>query len=220
MDTALQTLVLAAGLAAPSLPPAPVAQGKPAAAPVVEIARLPLQDVAAAQERGAVAKTLSGVPLRLSAAFDQNGESWLLLASGAESKAFALSALGSGAQATLGGLPLTVRAGGDTVTLAARGETFTVSYVDLIRALFAAARHVHPHAVLDYAVVAEDGARGVPASLCLIRVDGDGVFWVTYRSPQQLRAVTWFAAVDGVLKGLARQGDDVVFVEKAIETRK
>lgn len=218
MDTALQTLLLAAGLAAPSLPPAPAVRARAAAAPVVELARLPVASIAAAQERGAVERTLAGSPLWLAAAFDFNGDAWLKLSAAGEQRALPLSALASGADAALGGRALRVSRAADAITVSAGGDSVQVSYMSLVDALFKAARHVRPHEALDYAVEVEAARGGMPASVCLIRRDGQGTYWVTFRKPEQLNLPQWFAAVNGVLKGFLADGADLVFVEKAIET--
>lgn len=204
----LSALVLAAGLVAPSLPPAPVVNGRAviAAAPVTEVTRLSLYEIVEAEMNGFV--DFGGVAL--SAAFDFRGESWVKVRVGEETKAFALSTLP--VDAVVGGRSLRVALAKGVVS----AGPAKARYGDLIAALFKAARHVHPHAVLDYAVVAEKGG-GMPPSLCLIRKDDEGTFWITYRKPEELAAPSWFAAVNGVLKGMVFEGLDLVFVEKPIE---
>jgi hypothetical protein len=207
---ALSSLALAFGLAAaPSLPPAPLPQGKAAlAAPVLEIARLSLADIASAQAGGA----LTSGRVSLAAAFDHEGDAWLKVGVAGETRAFKLSGLAAGLDVVIGGERLNVSEAGGVVAAGAA----SVKYSELVARLFAAAKHAKPHDLLDYAVVAEK-AGDMPASLCLIRRDSAGAFWITFRKPEELAKPSWFAAVNGVLKGFLLQGADLVFVEKAIE---
>jgi hypothetical protein len=210
MDTAFGSLLLAAGLSIlPSLPPAPAVVGKPAlkAAPVVEIARLTGAEIRRAQDS---AYEPAG-PVEVRAAFDAQGESWVKLRRGRETKAFSTASLSSGVETTVGGASVRLSASGDALTV----NGARLSYNALVANLYDSARRVRPHDALEYAALVE----AEPSSVCLLRKGREGGYFVTYRKPADLKTPQWFAAVNGVLKGFVADGDDLVFIEKALETR-
>ena len=69
---------------------------------------------------------------------------------------------------------------------------------------------------VTYAALWSDGSV-TPAALDLLRRDRDGNYFVTYRSPKEMRAaVQWFLGADMVLYGMRFDGADLVFVSEPV----
>lgn len=218
MNEALASLVLAAGVAgAPAPVPVAAPRGVPArAAAVTEVARAPLAALAAAQAGGAATRELGGAPLTLVLAFDEKGDSWYRLSQGAWSGAFSEAALTAGTSVPLPSGAASARLEKGRLTLtASSGATLTVTEHELIDALWASARRFTLGPV-TYAALWSDGA-STPAALDLLRRDAGGNYFVTYRSPKEMRsAVQWFMGADMVLYGMRFEGADLVFVSEPV----
>ncbi|MBI3565935.1 MAG: hypothetical protein HY079_12115 [Elusimicrobia bacterium] len=218
MNEALASLVLAASVAGgPAVTPVATPRAVPVrrAAAHTEVARAPLASVAAATAAGVLTRDFGGAPLTLAISFDEKADSWLTLRRGAWSASFSESAAAAGAPVALPGGAATLTRAGGVWRLATAGATLTATEKELIDALYAAARKFTLGPV-TYAAVWEDGAR-TPAALDLLRRDADGNYFVTYRSPAQMRGgVQWFLGADMILYGMRFDGNDLVFVSEPV----
>lgn len=218
MNEALASLVLAASVAGgPAVAPVATPRAVPVrrAAAHTEVARAPLAALAAAQGAGTLKRDFGGAPLELSIAFDEKGDSWLTLRSGAWRASFSETAAAAGAAAALPGGAATLTRARGVWRLDAAGATLSVGETALIDALYAAARKFTLGPV-TYAALWEDGSAG-PSALDLLRRDADGNYFVTFRSPAQMKSgVQWFLGADMVLYGMRFDAADLVFVSEPV----
>lgn len=219
MNEALGSLALAAALAgAPPPPPVPSprpAPGRRADGETV-LVRAPLAGLAAAQSRGTLTRTFGGAPLIASLSFDAEGYSWLTLRQGAWSASYSESARAAGASADLPSGAASLKEERGVVRLsAASGETLELGEGALVDALYAAATKIELGPV-TYAALWQDGS-GTPAALDLLRRDGNGDYYVTYRTPAQMRSGTqWVMAANGLIYGMRLEGAELVFLHKPL----
>lgn len=84
----------------------------------------------------------------------------------------------------------------------------------LIRGLYNAALQVE-FSPIRYAIVHEPGlSDSVPASLCLIREDLQGRFWITHKTLAEMRQIQWFVSINGLMRGMRIEGGELVFFSK------
>jgi hypothetical protein len=89
-----------------------------------------------------------------------------------------------------------------------------VSIPSLVRELYNAAVRVS-FSPVEYSVVYENGGL-VPASLCLIREDQQGRFWITCKKLSELKEIRWFVAINGVMTGMKLDERDLIFHSKPV----
>lgn len=219
MNEALGSLVLAASLAgAPAVAPVAAPRSAPArsAAGETTVARATLASVAAAQASGSVMRSFGGAPLVAAISFDADGASWLTLRQGAWRASYSESALAAGATADLPTGTVTLKEDKGRITLSApSGATLTLTEQELIDPLYAAAVKFTLGPV-TYAALWMDG-KSTPAALDLLRRDADGNYFVTYRTPAEMKSGTqWVMGADMVLYGMRIEGLELVFVSKPV----
>lgn len=221
MTETLASLAAAAALlGAPSVPaPTPRSVPAPASAKAAEtvVTRLPLAALAAAQSGAFVPRPFGGATLEAAIAFDAKADGWLKFRSGAWTAVYSESALKAGVAANLpsGPATLTLDADGRTVTAAAAsGARTAFDENELMDALYAAATRVTLD-IVTYAALYEDGA-SAPASLCLLRRDQAGNYFVTYRALPEMAATQWFLGANMRLYGMKIAGPALVFVSEPV----
>ncbi len=219
MNEALGSLVLAASLAgAPAVAPVATPRAAPGrnAAGETVFARASLKSLAAAQSAGGLTRDFGGAPLEAAVSFDADGASWLTLRQGAWRASYSESALAAGAAANLPSSAATVKEAKGVITLsAASGTSLTLTEKELIDALYAAAVKF-PLGPIAYAALWTDG-KTTPAALDLLRRDDAGDYFVTYRTPAQMRSGTqWVMGANMVLYGMRFEGSELVFVSKPV----
>jgi hypothetical protein len=215
MNEALASLMTAAALVGPPLPRTPVPPMAPAGCGSGETVVLdaPLSKIAAAQERAFVTRRLGAAPLAAAAAFDADGNLWFKFRQGDRTAAYSEEALRAGASADLPAGRATLKLDGDRLrAAAASGESAEFDRMKLVDALYAAAIRVKL-GIQEYAALNEDGAP-VPASLCLLRRDETGSYFVTHRSPGQMRETQWFMATGRRIYGMRLEGRKLLFVSQ------
>lgn len=221
MDNALGSLALAAALlgnGAPSTAPPPPAVPKAVktAGQPQEVLRLSLADVDRDQARAVDWQAAGRGSVGLSVGFDPKADLWVKFRQKGHVSAHPLAALRAGVEEFFpdDNYRLSVDNGmARAVPLAPpHSPQASASLPSLIRALYDAALHVR-YQIVEYAVVREDGA-SIPASICLIRQDASGRFWVTYRKPEELKTINWLASVNGTLFGMRLEGNDLAFYTK------
>jgi hypothetical protein len=219
MNEALGSLVLAASLAgAPAVAPVNAPRSAPArtAAGETTVARATLASVAAAQASGSVTRAFGGAPLEAAISFDGDGASWLTLRQGAWRASYSESAMAAGATADLPTGTVSLKEDKGVITLSApAGATLSLTEKELIDPLYAAAVKF-TLGPATYAGLWTDG-KTTPAALDLLRRDGNGDYFVTYRTPAQMKSGTqWVMGADMVLYGMRIEGLELVFVSKPV----
>jgi len=198
-----------------SLPDTPTTQPlAPAAGPAV-VARVPLARISAAQSKAVLSADLGGLPLTARASFDSNATLWVRLSRGAWSGAYDETTLIRGLEATTpeGPLRLQFDAAGLHVTTASGASAVFVKQALLDRLYNAALRR--KFVLVTYALLYEDGA-GTPASLCLLRRNEKGDYFVSYQTLAEMANVQWFLGVNMVLYGMKIEACELVFVSKPV----
>lgn len=211
MGKALAAMALAATLAGTDAPPPPA----PVPAPK-EIMRLALSDVDGDQARAEQWHQAGRGSVGVAVGFDPKADLWVKFRQRDHISAHPLSKLQTGVEEDFpdDSYRLFVENGNARVVPVnpPHAPQATASLPALIRQLYNAALHVQ-FDLLNYAVIRENDS-GVPASICLIREDPAGRFYVTYRAPAQLKTINWIASVNGKLFGMRLEGEDLVFYTK------
>ena len=224
--SAFQALLLSAQLAGvggkPALPaalPTPLVPAAAQSAPK-PILTIPLQKIAAEQERAVAYEEVGRGRIGFNIALDPQAELWVEFRQGERLVGHAIPALEKGVDERF---PVedyrfavedwTVRA----YPLAApQSPQASVPVPALLRSSYELALHVL-FAPVEYAVLYEDGRSGVPASLSLLRQAQDGTLYVTYNKLSDLQAkLKWFLAVNGVMFGMKAEGDSLVFYSQPV----
>lgn len=214
---AFQALIAAAALV--GFEPAPV---PPAVIRAVaderpkEILRLSLSEIARDQARAAQRQTVGRGAISFSVGFDPEAALWIKLEQERRIEARTWAQLEQGFELDLPVEPVRfvleqgmVRA--IPLTPPYSPQT-SVSFPSLLRGLTNAAVQVQ-FAPVTYSVVYEDGS-SVPASICLIREDREGRFWVTHNTLAELRAIQWFVSINGSMRGMRLEDQELVFYSK------
>lgn len=218
MIETLASLVAAAALVgSPAVPVAtpPSARARAASGETIE-AKATLASLAANQARAFVSRELGGAAFEAAVGFDAQGASWFKLRQGSWSAAFSEDALKAGATAALPSGPASLKLAKGVLTMTdAAGAVATLSERELTDALYAAATRI-PLGPIAYAALWEDGS-SAPAALDLLRRDGEGHYFVTYRTPQEMRSGNqWIMATGGRIYGMKVSGLELVFVSKPL----
>lgn len=155
--------------------------------------------------------------LELAASFDTTAQLWIKIRSQGQVVAHAQTELENGVTETLpSGTFRFLFAGGalSIVPVSPAGPKVTIQSNELVRALYDNTRRIRFDPV-DYALAYEDGSTS-PASVSLIRVDDNGLFWVNNHSLAELSQLSWFVGINGVLYGVKIDGDELVFVSEPV----
>jgi hypothetical protein len=222
MTETLASLIAAAALVGAPMPAVTVPRAAPGPRAPVEtvVASVPLAALAAGQSGAFVSRPLGGAALEASAAFDSDGNFWVKLRQGGWRASYSDSALKAGATADLPSGRASLKRDGDVLrAVLPSGEAAEWTGQELANALHAAAVKV-PLAFVTYAALYEDGA-AAPAALCLMRRDAAGNYFVTYRTPAEMKTETqWVMATGGLVYGMALRGTELVFVSKPLPPTK
>jgi hypothetical protein len=204
---------LSAALPAPLVP----AAAQPAPKPVLSI---PLREIAAEQDRAVAYADVGRGRIGFNIALDPQAELWVEFRQGGRLAGYPLPALEKGVDARF---PVedyrfavqdwVVRA---YPLLQPQSPQASVPVPALLRSSYELALHVLFDPV-EYAVLYEDGASGVPASLSLLREDRDGTLYVTFSKLSDLQTkLKWFLAVNGTMFGMKVEGDSLVFYSQPV----
>lgn len=219
--SAVQALLISAQLlgidprvTVPAAPPAKASAPAPAR---TEIMRIPLSKIASMQKSAWVPRIVGMGTLELAASFDATGSLWIKLRSQGRASAYSRTELEKGLTQTFPSGRFNLSFADDAISIIPvdpPGPKVSIQSNELVRALYDNAKRVRFDPV-DYAVAYEDGSQG-PASLSLIRVDENGLFWVNYHTLGELSQLSWFVGIDGILYGVKIDGDDLVFVSEPL----
>ncbi len=221
VNSALAALLLSAGLAGiePVMIEVPSVPGSAKATAQKEVLRLSFDDIIRDQVRARVYHDVGRGRVGFIAAIGPDPDLlWVKVSQGRRTAAHPLSRLESG---VVEHFPVEsykflyqngfVRA---FPLYEPRSPQANVSAPGLIRGLFNTALRVLINPV-EYAVILEEGP--APASVSLLREDYGGRLWVTHKSLDDLSAIHWFVAVNGVMYGMKRERRELVFFSKDTE---
>jgi hypothetical protein len=223
---AFQALLLSAQLAGangkPALPaalPAPLvpAAAQPAPKPVLSI---PLQEIAVEQDRAVAYEAVGRGKIGFNIALDPQAELWVEFRQGGRLVGHTIPALEKGVEESFPAEAYRFAVKDWVVRAAPLAEPqspqASVPVPALLRSSYGLALHVLFDPV-EYAVLYEDGASGVPASLSLLREDRDGTLYVTFNKLSDLQArMKWFLAVNGTMFAMKVEGSSLVFYSQPV----
>lgn len=196
---AIQSLVVAANLL-----------GVDASAPQQPVQPTPLFSVALADvvaRQNAACRPMYQFDVCL--AFGTGYETWFKFKrAGGATVAFSESQLREGRE--LEGLRLSYAEGALTV-----GER-KAPIAELLTAVYKGAERVRLGALVDYAVLWEDGALVAKSATFLRQDQNDGTFYLAWRPAARLASHEWLLAVNGIMYGPRLEGDVFRFYSKPV----
>lgn len=214
--SALQALLLSAGLAGMDAVPVPPPATPVAASPAEQprhLVSVPLAEIAAAAAAAEQTRPAGHGSIAFSAGLDPRANTWIKFRQEGRLIARSESDLTQGVRVSLplGTYRFSVKA--DLLEAAPVDAPGTPSASLSISGLLLAAYTAAPHAAiapLKYAMLYEDGSL-IPASICLLRKDDNGILWATYAKVSELQRMQWFVAVNGVMYGMRIEGGALAF---------
>ncbi|MFA6003293.1 MAG: hypothetical protein WC881_04420 [Elusimicrobiota bacterium] len=213
---ALQALLLSAGLAGmdavPMPPPITSAPVIMAEQPQLLVS-VPLAEISAAANAAAVTQPVGRGQITFRAGLDPRANTWIKFQQDKIITAHPESELTGGIQERFPAGTYRFAIKGDALHASPIAAPHTPAAQVSVSGLLHAAYNAAPHAAiapLKYAMLYEDGSL-IPASVCLLRKDDNGILWVTYAKAADLQRIQWFVAVNGVMYGMKLEGEALAF---------
>ncbi|KAF0127218.1 MAG: hypothetical protein FD189_429 [Elusimicrobia bacterium] len=193
-------------------------------APVLEVARLPLDGLWAERLSSAKHFVLDGTAFLARVSFDPEWNIWLGLKAeeaGAPDGAWKEDALAAGATYRYSGGTLSIKSEDGTITISdGKDGSLETSIAELFDLLYAGSSKLKFADLVEYAVVRNSDPVSQAGGTVTLRIGSDGLYYYSLTSDVLVTGQPrWLLAINGVLYGLKYAPPDLVFVSKEIEMK-